>query len=444
MIQTSSEFDVRNAVLGKKPIYVFAIGGQDRVYTTHDLTAEGVTGTVPEYRAWLKTPQGATQSIDVLNGQSSIGELELEVIEQNGEMRTLVGGTTLEGKRAVLSIGYPGMAYENFVVLHTYQLYKIMPSKTYTSWLFCARDQQLVEKRTIYTHPANGNVIDGSNPWILQGTPAEIMQAVYLWGLDRSAAELDRTTLLQLDSGAEGFYKAVRPFFFQMTEAFEAKQFLETEIYKCAGLYPVVDNLGRLSVRGFRPPVAGPASVFTFSQDNMVVLPEIDRMSLVNELVFQIDYTDGDFQNELVFVEGTSISTYGRSGQNVIESKGLRTELGAQWFCEEVATRIFRRFAGTPEGLRGGAPVYSIEAFLLTLPVWAGDYVYVSHSLMPDILTGSLGVTNRIMEVIDREPDFANGRMKYKLLDTGLTGLQPAHKWAASNRDFIIGTSEIY
>jgi hypothetical protein len=46
--------------------------------------------------------------------------------------------------------------------------------------------------------------------------------------------------------------------------------------------------------------------------------------------------------------------------------------------------------------------------------------------------------------VIDREPDFSNGRMQYKLLDTGLTGLQAAHKWSPSDRDFIIGTSEVY
>jgi hypothetical protein len=145
-----------------------------------------------------------------------------------------------------------------------------------------------------------------------------------------------------------------------------------------------------------------------------------------------------------VFIDATSISTYGRAGQQSIESAGLRTVLGAQWFCGEVADRLFNRFAGTPAGLKGGAPILSIEAFLLTLPVWVGDFVYVTHSMMPDITTGALGVTNRIYEVINREPDYARGRMNYQLLDTGLTGLQAAHKWAPSDRDFIIGSSEIY
>ncbi|KKK48882.1 hypothetical protein LCGC14_3140640, partial [marine sediment metagenome] len=125
-------------------------------------------------------------------------------------------------------------------------------------------------------------------------------------------------------------------------------------------------------------------------------------------------------------------------------SKGLRTVLGGQWFCQEMASRLFARFAGTPAALRGGAPVVRIEAFLLTLPVWAGDYVNVTHPLMPDILTGALGVTDRLYEVIGREPDFARGRMRYRLMDTWLTGMEGARKFAPSDRDFIIESAEVY
>jgi hypothetical protein len=443
MITTNSAWDTKNAALAKQPIYVFAIGGQTRVYSTHDLTAAGVTGA-PDYRAWLKTPQGASQSIDVLNGSSSIGELECEVIDQAGSLRQLVGTTTLEGCSATLSVGYPGITYAQFVPLHTNVLYKITPSKQYTSWLFRSRDKQMAAKRTVYINPENGNPLADSNPWVLTGTPAEIMQAVYLFALQRPLADVDRATMQALDAGTEGLYKTVRPYMFTLTEPFEAKQFLESEVFKVAGLYPIVDNTGRLSVRSFRPPAAGPVSAYSFTQDNMIVFPEIDRMPITNEIIFRIDSQGGDFQNELVYIDAASVSMYGRAGQQVIESKGLRTVLGAQWFCGEVANRLFMRFAGTPTVLRGGAPIAQIEAFLLTLPVWVGDYVAVTHPQMPNIFTGDLGVTNRLYEVIDREPDFSRGRMRYKLLDTGLTGLAGAHKFSSSDRDFIIGTSEVY
>lgn len=439
MITTNANWDTANARLAKQPVYVFAIGGESTVYSTHNLTAAGITGA-PASQPWLRTPRGTTQTVDVLNGSSSIGELECEVIDQAGTLRQLVGTTTLEGQAATLKVGYPGLAWTEFVTLHTYQIYKITPSRGYTSWLFRARDRQMSLKKTVYLNPVNGNPLEESNPWVLQGTPAEIIEAVYLFGLGRPLEEIDLQSMADLDSGTEGMHKSVRPFQFLLDSPVEAKQFIETEICKVAGLYPVVDNLGRLSVRSSRPPAAGPVAVFTFDDDNMVVLPEVDRMPVVNEIIFKID----GGRNQLIFVNATSLSTFGRAKQHVIESEGLRTVFGAQWFCQDVANRLFRRFAGTPAGLRGGAPVIQIEAFLLSLPVWTGDYVNVTSSLMPNLLTGDMGVTDRLYEVIDRAPDYSRGRMRYRLLDTGLTGLGGAYKWASSDRDFVIETSEIY
>lgn len=441
MISTNANWDAANAQLGKKPIYVLVIGGASHVYSTHDLANEGITGA-PSYRAWLKTPRGASQSIDVLRGSSSIGELECEVVDQGGIVRQFVGGQTVEGQSATLLVGYPGLAYTDFVALHTYQIHKITPSRHYTSWLFRARDRQMAGKRTVWVNPENGSPIEDSNPWVLCGTPAEIAQAVYLFALGRDVADVDRDGMAALDSGGEGLYKTVRPFLFVLSEPFEAKQFLETEITKVAGLYPVVDNTGKIGLKAFRPQAAGPVAVYTFDDSNMIVLPEIDRLEVLNEIIFKIDHDGGGFQNELIYIDATSVSTYGRASQLVIESKGLRTVYGAQWWCQEFADRMFARFNGI--GLRGGAPIARIEAFLLTLPVWVGDYVNVTHPLMPDLLTGNLGVTDRLYEVIDREPDFARGRMRYKLLDTGLTGLQGAKLWAPSGSDFIIESSEIY
>ena len=75
----------------------------------------------------------------------------------------------------------------------------------------------------------------------------------------------------------------------------------------------------------------------------------------------------------------------------------------------------------------------------MTLPVWVGDYLTLSHPLMPDLQTGALGVTNRVYEVVNRDPDYAGGKMKYTLLDTGLTGLAPSFAWdsTAARRNLL-------
>lgn len=446
MITTNAAWNVRNGDLAKKPIYIFAIGGQDTVYSSHDLVREGITGALPAYEPWLCTPTGATQSIDVQGGTSSIGELECEVIDYGGAVRQLVGTNTLEGQSATLSVGYPGLAITDFITLHIYTLYKIIPSKAYTSFLFRSRDRQIDEKRTIWDHPLNGEALATSNPWILQGTPCEIIQALYLLGLKLDVAKVDRAWMLQLDSSAEGLYCASRPFYFTLDQPFQVKSFLENQLYKTAGLYPVVNNLGQLSVRSYRAPAAGPTTVLDLNADNITVLPEFDRMEILNDFLWKIDADSGSnsgYKTTLLFLDATSISTFGRSNEHEIDSDGLRSELGAQWFIQDISQRMFARFAGST-GLRGGAPVLQVEAFYATLPVWVGDYVTVTHPLMPDLFTGALGVSGRIFEVIDRSPDYANGKMQFKLLDTGLTGVSPAYQYAAASRGATIDSTLIY
>ena len=439
MIATNTNWDAANARLAKRPVYAMVIGGQATVYTTHDLARVGITGTLPDYRPWLKTPQGASQSIDVVNGTSTIGELTCEVVEQNDNVLTLVGGANLEGATLTLRVGYPGLAWSEFVTLQSYVLYKITPSADYTSWMFQARDRQIYAKKTISLHPENGAVLSDGNPWYVGGSPCEVAQAILLFGLELLPSLLDLAAFSALESANEGLYGAARPLFFALTEPFGAKSFLETEIWKPCGLYPVITADGLISVKSFRPPAAGPSISATFSADNVCGLPQIDRMPIINEAIIRSDYDGNGFQSERYFLESNSLGTFGRSDQWVVESKGLRSELGGRWFGQWAASRMFRRFAGI--GLRGGAPTAKIDAFLMTLPVWVGDYVYLDHPKMPDVLTGARGVTNRIYEVIGRDPDYANGRMSYTLLDTGLTGSPPAHEWGAgSARPLVIGT----
>ncbi len=444
MITTNTNWDARNAAAGKQPIYVMELSGHATVYSTRDLAGSGVTGTLPTCRPWLLTPKGAGQSVDVVNGTSTIGELTCEVIDQGGELRTLIGTTTLEGATLTLLVGYPGIAFNEFVALQTYQIYKVTPSSGYTSWCFQARDRQLLAKKTVALHPENGDYLSPDNPWYLGGSPTEIMQAVVLFGLECDASVLDLAAIQALESPAEGLYSAARPYLFALQDSFGAKQFLETEIYKSSGLHAMVTNTGQISLRSFRAPAASAAPVFAFTADNTCGLPEIDRMNVINEIIFRLDYDGSGYRSELFFLESDSLAEYGRTSQWVIESQGLRTELGGQGYAQWAAARMFKRFAGTV-GLRGGAPTVQIEAFLATAPVWVGDYVSLSHPLMPDLSTGALGVSGRVYEVVSRDPDYAGGRMKYTLLDTGLTGVPAAHQWGAgSARPLVIGASAIY
>jgi hypothetical protein len=381
---------------------------------------------LPSYSVLLKTPQGSTQTVDVMNGTSSIGELTCEVIDPAGAVLAYIGSNVLEGATCTLQVGYPGIAWTSFVTLHTYQIYKIVPSKDYTSWLFSSRDRQINGKLMVVYNPSNGMEISTANPWIIQGSAPEVILQVWLWGLGVPLSTVDLTGLWELNSAAEGLFPH-RPFCFVITQAFEAKQWLEEEIYKPCGLYPVVNNLGQIGAQPSRPPAAGAAPVLTFNNQNVTVLPEWDRQPILNEIVYQADQdASGEYGSYQVYVQGGSVSQYGCAGQLTVNSSGLRSSYGAQAFCEDIASRLFDRFAGAPEDLKGGAPLLQVEAFLMTMPVWVGDFVYLTYPLMPNPFTGTDGVTNRVYLVIDRTPDYAQGKMRFKLLDAGLTGAPAA------------------
>jgi hypothetical protein len=211
---------------------------------------------------------------------------------------------------------------------------------------------------------------------------------------------------------------------FSFTQPVEAKQFLDFEIFKALGGYLIVLADGRLSPRFFFPPYTLSA-LRTLSERNLVGLPRVERQSIINQVSVRLDYEGGKFGAELLFAHAPSIQQFNLLGQQIVESKGLRRSRGAVSLLGITAQRLFHRYAGIDPlsgEPNGGAVMLNVTAHLGTLAIDVGDYVSVSHSLLPDFLRGRRGIVNRIFEVIERQPNFREGTMQYKLLDTGWLG----------------------
>jgi hypothetical protein len=460
IVTTSTAWTAATAAPVKRPIYVLQLAGLSTVYTTEDLARPfgdptiAVTGTLPSYQPWLKTPQGAAQSVDVLNGTATVGNLTCEVINPDGSIRALIGGTTLAGKTMTLYVGYPATAWPaDFVPLHTYVVAEALPSGDWTSGLITGYDPQQLLNISIGVNPDNDGLLSDTNPWVVQGTPSEVVQALVLFGAGLPPSLLNIAALQALDSAAENLYAVQRPFEFRITSSFTLLNFINEQICKATGSYPYVDNLGRIAIKAPRPPAAGVSPVYTFTPDNMLSLPVVKRDPIVNQVV--IDYDAGEqnggssgssgYGSTFADDQATSLSLYGfGQTQWTLRSDGIRTRWGARPFVDGVAARIFDRFAGVRAGatsLRGGACRYSVESMLMTAPVWTGDYVYLTHPQIWNMQTGALGVTDQVLEVVNRKPDYAQGKMSFELLDTGLTGLQVA---TAIGSGCIIGTAKLY
>ncbi len=174
------------------------------------------------------------------------------------------------------------------------------------------------------------------------------------------------------------------------------------------------------------PPLVGQFPVsFAFTASNIIGLPIIERLPITNQVTYRLDYESSEFKTELTFIDAPSVQRYGLAGQDIIESKGLRTAHGGAGLAALTARRIFERFGGIDPvtgASVGGAVTYTVSSFLLTLGVEVGDFVSISHPLLLDTVRGVRGVSGRICEVISKQPQYDQGNMQYKLLDLAYLG----------------------
>jgi len=401
---------------------------------------------------YLKVPQGVQQTISLLGGTTSIGALQLQVIDGRGSMTALVSGAKLEGRVVSLQVGYPGMGSADFVTVATQQIDNIQILKDATGFQINCTDLKRTAKSKIFLTGDDGSAISKSHPRQLSANPMDVCLMVYQnelglgqapglpesawkiydpaqWFGDTNPTLITPNPFLDLDQFLfyrNGFF-AGYIFEFTLEQSVEAKQFLDYEVFKTLGGYLIVLADGRLSPRFFTPPYDF-SNLFTFSERNVTALPTVDRQPITNQVTFRMDYDGSKFQTELNFVNAPSLERFDLEGEDIIESKGIRTARGGAALAGITARRIFSRFSGidsVTDQPAGGAMVLTVTAQYMTLTVEVGDLVYFSHPLAPNLRTGRRGIYNEIFEVIDKQPDYSKATMTYKLLDMSWLSSKP-------------------
>ncbi len=393
---------------------------------------------------YLKVPQGVEQTVSVLGGTTSIGALELQVIDGRGYMTALASKAKLIGRIVNLEIGYPGMGSADFVTVSTQQIDNVQILKDGTGFQINCTDLKRTTKSKIFLTGDDGAAISKDHPRQLLANPMDICLMVYQnelglgqapdlpesawkiydpaqWSGDVNPTLITPNPFLDLDQFL--FYRngifAGDLFEFKLEQSVEAKQFLDYEVFKTLGGYLIVLSDGRLSPRFFTPPYDF-SNLFSFNERNVTALPTVDRQPITNQVTSRLDYDGSKFQTEMNFVNAPSLERFDLAGEDIIESKGIRTARGGAALAGITARRIFSRFSGIDSATdqpSGGAMILTVTAQYMTLAVEVGDLVYFSHSLVPNLRTGRRGISNGIFEVIDKQPDYSNATMTYKLLD---------------------------
>jgi hypothetical protein len=519
----------------KQPLYVLEIPDVPKYISSFlpSLITSPPSGMLP----YLQVPAGAGQSVTETEGQSSLSDLSAQAIDYGGELRSMASDPSLLGKPVLLKLGFPGMAWADFVTifygvlldvgrnadgLMTFtvsdpqkglvdsiwlnggpgnlsgtvnsdgsggitwvsgekfpldgsidsmlitidsMVYRINSVSSATALTLetsapsaSGVDYSIDSQVPIYNRSFadNGKPITDKNPRYLFGHPLDILLVAMQNDLGVGQDPGLGAPLVNNTQGADGTDKAVygtNPLWvryipgddltlinpnayldvdgiialrdgqyigermqFVLTRAVTGKSWIDDQILKPLGLYWIAGADGKLRLKPMKhPQTVSPMSV---TEDMIVGIPQITRLPIINFVTVrsQVDNSVREtagrqYKFDQTFVNQTSIGRYNQQYTMDIESDGLRSGVGAGSRSFLTVNRIFNRHAF-------GTAQYEISSFFLTMVLELGDFILFSHPNLADYWTGDMGLVDVLCEVCDREPDYANGQMRYKVLDT--------------------------
>jgi hypothetical protein len=193
---------------------------------------------------------------------------------------------------------------------------------------------------------------------------------------------------------------------FYITDSINMKEFLESQIFFPSGAY-LCPRKGRISCAIARPAIGSPDTV-TLDSSN-VLEPETRyivrglNQNFYNSINWYFDedsIESEDYLKKIITVDADSISRFKVGNRPlIIESKGLRTDLTAETFINNVTRRLLDRYKFVAE-------MVEVKVNLqVGIPVEIADTVIYGNSdvQLTDITQGSRDFQPRVWEVINKQ-----------------------------------------
>lgn len=200
-------------------------------------------------------------------------------------------------------------------------------------------------------------------------------------------------------------------FYFEFREAVDDPyEYLQENIYKPCGIFPYVNQEGKLGIKLHKQPESG-EEVATFSEDNIISIDDktITDENVVNHIQCKYGWKFIDDEESVIRYFGNSTS-YNKfrmfiptSGPQEIEIRGINSlsDTARATFSQGVSDAIFSRYA---------LPLIEIT---ITVPLEeatglkVGDYVYLSHQTIVAWEGDTQGMAG--IGAIEEEEDPYNG-----------------------------------
>lgn len=433
----------------------------------------------PQLLPYMIVPSGAEQSIDELNGSSSVGQMEIHCIDPGGVLHTLAAQEELIGQIVSFSLGFPGMQVGDFVSQHVLQIAAIEFDQDGRVILRCNDIKRFVQGAALWVEGGpdewlpgqkntwqpvgaqwigNGEPISSDNPRYVQGNPLDILLAALQnelgCGQDPALqAVVEENGSGEMIAAVNPYWKqylpAVSPatggnagtlinpnqyldvagitalrdsqfsgdwFEFKITSPQQGRSWLEEQICKPLGLVMVVTSTGLLTLKAMKNP-ADQTPVAAFTNDNIVGIPSVRLAPIVNALSFRGD-VDTTTTNISARTYNSTVCMFQQESYNLFQYLyNHQVEVTGLTMGRGLSLRSFLLGDQIFRRWAFATPTYEVTTQLGQLQPELKDWVSLTHPLVPDYIAGGRGVSNIPCEIVGRAPDYANARVRFTLLD---------------------------
>lgn len=418
MIPTTANFDARRNAQHQEAVFVLSMPSLGLMYTTRQ-SQPGLSPTT----TFMKAPSGLTQQIQDLQGSATIGTLEITIVDVNRQLLPRFANTVWYGAQAILQLGFNGLTYPtDYVTLFSGIIQSVAPTSDHTGWIFTIQDANRILKSIVYQYGDNGvTPTSKTNPKTLDGNPLTLALDFLENQVGFPLSQIDTAPILALQNGRFACTRMV----FSLTKSPDALTFFEQELLRPSGLFHFARYDGRISIGDMLSPPAPVTTAFGFTDSNIVGIPAFAQKTIYNWVEFQLDYDGSNYLDTEDFLDSDSINKFGLTAKLSIQSQGLRTNFQGASRAGIAARRIFARYANGPAGM-----ITLKHPSLQACIVEVGDYVTVTHRLLEDLDTGTLGVTNRIYQVMQVQPNYAAGTITFSLIDVNSMASTAGYQYA--------------
>jgi hypothetical protein len=376
---------------------------------------------------WILNVDPLSETVSDLDGGSDLSDLVFTVQDRRQLITADMAGFIFEGKKVVFKEGFVGLAYEDYLPRFTGKIESVDSGNANLEYTFTCPDIRKDLSQIIFATGDDGFATSSDHPKTLNDHPLNILIDLLENEIGWDASIID-IAKIQLWRGT--IYSGVQFLFRKITSAPVAKDFIENEIMKPLGAYHRTNNLGVFTVNFFYP--INPAPVATLDHGTLTDVPNAQQAALVNQSVFRFDYSDDDKpQAEKVASYKPSLDKYALAGENIIESRGLRSAFGGYAIAAIVSRLIFLRYANKQLQFESLPNIWSQS---LLEP---GDIVSVTSAIVPDRELGVLGITAKSFEILDRAWDPMQGIASFKLLAVDLAKFKPSLIPPNAEADFL-------